>query len=201
MGSVAFGLRTRASSNYAFAEGCDTKASGIYSHAQNHNTTAAYEAQTAIGKYNANNSANAFEVGNGTSDSARSNAFTVAWDGTTTHDGDVAWTALTLDIGATAYDANRTPKVRRWGQVVALTGAAKPTAEVAAGGTLTICTLPDGCRPAQEVTSLQQGSSESYWLLRITTAGVVTAERHRNRTGNTAMGTSEWLPLNVTFMV
>lgn len=39
------------------------------------------EAQTAIGKYNANDSNNAFEIGNGTSNSARSNALTVDWDG------------------------------------------------------------------------------------------------------------------------
>lgn len=44
--------------------------------------TAAGDNQTAIGKYNANSSANAFEVGNGTADDARSNAFSVGWDGT-----------------------------------------------------------------------------------------------------------------------
>ncbi len=198
--AYAGGARTTATGRNSRATGEDTTASGWGSRADGLHTIAGSDYQTAIGKWNDNDPNNAFEVGNGVA-GARSNAFAVGWDGSTTHDGDVAWTALTLDSGATAYDANRTPKVRRWGPVVALTGAAKPTAEVAAGGTLTICTLPDGCRPAQEVTSLQQGSGDACWLLRITTAGVVTAERHRNRTGNTAMGTSEWLPLNVTFMV
>lgn len=198
--SYAGGARTTAAGRNSRATGEDTTASGWGSHADGLHTVAGSNYQTAIGRWNDNDPDNAFEVGNGVT-GARSNAFAVGWDGTTTHDGDVAWTTLTLDSGVTAYDANRTPRYRRWGQVVALTGAAKPTAEVAAGGTLTICTLPEGCRPAQEVTSLQQGSSDAYWLLRITTAGVVTAERHRNRTGNTAMGTSEWLPLNVTFMV
>ena len=40
--------------------------------------------QTAIGKFNSNDSDNAFEIGNGTSDNARSNALAVTWDGNIT---------------------------------------------------------------------------------------------------------------------
>ena len=45
--------------------------------------------QTAVGKYNNNNSGNAFEIGNGTADNARSNALTVDWSGNVEAAGDV----------------------------------------------------------------------------------------------------------------
>lgn len=67
--------------NYAVAEGYNTKASGGYSHAQNYFTEAEYDYQTVIGKYNDNKSTSAFEIGNGSSNSKRLNAFTVDWEG------------------------------------------------------------------------------------------------------------------------
>ena len=66
---------------YSHAEGYETSATGSFSHSQNMGTTAAYDYQTAIGIYNDNQSDNLFEVGNGTSDSARSNAFAVSSTG------------------------------------------------------------------------------------------------------------------------
>ena len=77
------GLSTKitASGDGSHAEGCGTKASGNYSHAGGYCNTAAYEAQTAIGKYNSNKSTTLFEVGNGTGSSATSNAFEVYSDG------------------------------------------------------------------------------------------------------------------------
>lgn len=45
--------------------------------------------QTAIGKYNDNQSTNAFEVGNGTDGNSKSNAFAVRWDGGVDTAGDV----------------------------------------------------------------------------------------------------------------
>jgi hypothetical protein len=64
-------------------------ASGNASHAQNTGTVAASDDQTAMGRYNDNDSSHALEVGNGTSDRARSNAFAVGWDGTVECAGDV----------------------------------------------------------------------------------------------------------------
>ena len=121
------------------------------------------------------------------------------------HSGDIPWTNLTLSSGATAHASERTPKIRKWGPVVTITGAAKPTAEVAADGTLTIGTVPDGCIPKTDVVSLQQGSGKAVWMLRIEYAtGVVTASRYRNGdtpAAMTATGNGTWLPLNVTYMV
>lgn len=67
--------------NGSHAEGYHGSATGVYSHTQNLRTVAGYNYQTAIGKYNDNQSDNAFEIGNGTTDNARSNALTVDWKG------------------------------------------------------------------------------------------------------------------------
>lgn len=79
--SHAEGRFTIASDRYTHSEGYHTKASGSYSHAQNLYTIAGYVNQTAMGKYNSNKSNTLLEVGNGTSEQDRSNAFEVYNDG------------------------------------------------------------------------------------------------------------------------
>lgn len=66
---------------YAHAEGYETQALGEASHAGGLGTIASAEAQTAIGKYNAEDADALFIVGNGTDYGHRSNAFTVDKDG------------------------------------------------------------------------------------------------------------------------
>ena len=94
-GAHAEGLRTTASGVNAHAEGSVTTASGFDAHAQNGgtvasgdyshagglSTTAGYDSQTTVGRYNDNQSTTAFEIGNGTADNARSNALAVDWSG------------------------------------------------------------------------------------------------------------------------
>lgn len=72
---------TYATGYASHAEGWGTQAGGGQSHAQGYYTNAGYDNQTAIGKFNDNKSNSAFEIGNGTADNARSNAFTVDWAG------------------------------------------------------------------------------------------------------------------------
>ena len=109
--SHAEGYSTTASGNYSHAEGSVTKAIGMVSHAEGHSTTASgspshaegdltvasgdcshAEGQETIatgnyqhvsGKYNVEDTENkyAFIIGNGTSDTARSNAFAIDWNG------------------------------------------------------------------------------------------------------------------------
>ena len=87
--SHAEGSHTTASNLHSHAEGFESIASGRRSHAQNRGTVTGYDDQTAIGKYNDNQSNNAFEIGNGTDDNNRSNAFEVDWNGNTTASGDI----------------------------------------------------------------------------------------------------------------
>lgn len=79
--SHAEGQVTSASGENSHTEGYGSKASGPYSHAQNYFTKATYNSQTAMGKHNNNKTNTLLEVGNGTSDTARSNAFEVYADG------------------------------------------------------------------------------------------------------------------------
>lgn len=80
-----------ASGHGSHAEGCDTRAEGLYSHAGGKGTTAVTRSQMTIGEYNkldtaegtpsGNRGKYVFIAGNGTSNTARSNAFAVDWYG------------------------------------------------------------------------------------------------------------------------
>ena len=93
--SHAEGDSTTASGYYSHAEGNYTIASRYCSHAGGDSTVADNDCMTAIGKYNTKNSGKAFVIGNGTSDTARSDAFTVDWDGNTTINGELAFDTAT----------------------------------------------------------------------------------------------------------
>jgi len=73
------GFETKATNSGAHAEGNKSIASGQYSHAANYYTKASANYQTAIGKYNKESTAETdkFIIGNGTSDTARSNCLRV----------------------------------------------------------------------------------------------------------------------------
>ena len=81
--SVAEGHYVTASGEASHAEGVGTTASAKASHAQNDGTVASSDSQTAMGRWNEEdpNDVYALIVGNGSSASNRSNAFTVDWNG------------------------------------------------------------------------------------------------------------------------
>ena len=109
--SHAEGRATTARGNNSHAEGRATTASGENSHAQNYYTRAASDNQTAIGKFNIEDANNVYAliIGNGTADDARSNAFTVDWDGNIDFSGKIpvsrlSWAGTTDNLVATATD-------------------------------------------------------------------------------------------------
>lgn len=81
--SHAEGEQTVASGTSSHAEGFYTEAKAAYSHAGGSNTIASCASQTAIGRFNVEDTQDdyALIIGNGTSDSNRSNALAVGWDG------------------------------------------------------------------------------------------------------------------------
>ena len=81
--SHAEGYSTTASGATSHAEGRRTVASGIRSHAEGYQTIASGEIQHVQGKFNIEDTENKYAhiVGNGTSDTKRSNAHTIDWDG------------------------------------------------------------------------------------------------------------------------
>ena len=89
--SHAEGYKTTAATYQSHAEGNSTYASGYQSHAEGGYTTASNYASHAGGHYNAtmttggksnNTTGTAFVIGNGTSETALSNAFSIQYDGT-----------------------------------------------------------------------------------------------------------------------
>ena len=89
--SHAEGYNTQSKGAGSHAEGSDTNAIGNYSHSEGCGTRAANYASAAQGKYNvemitggssSNTAGTAFVIGNGTSTTALSNAFSVQFDGT-----------------------------------------------------------------------------------------------------------------------
>lgn len=84
--SHAEGNNTSSNGYASHSEGQDTQANADNSHAGGQGTIASGTSQTAIGKYNVADTTSLFIIGNGTS-SARSNALSVAQDGTITSGG------------------------------------------------------------------------------------------------------------------
>ena len=94
--SHAEGDSTIASGNYSHAEGGGSEATGIYSHAEGYMTRALGVSQHAQGKHNIEDSLSIYAhiVGNGTSDTNRSNAHTLDWSGNAWFAGTVEGTAM-----------------------------------------------------------------------------------------------------------
>lgn len=94
--SHAEGYGTLSSGENSHAEGVSTVASGRGSHAEGEGTSAMSALQHVEGKYNIKDYVKyAHIVGNGTSDSARSNAHTLDWSGN-------AWYAGKVSVGTTS---------------------------------------------------------------------------------------------------
>ena len=81
------GYYSKANGVYSHSEGLETEANGNFSHTEGNHTIANNEAEHASGKYNVSNSGETdsattlFSVGNGTSTSARHNAFEIRQNG------------------------------------------------------------------------------------------------------------------------
>ena len=96
--SHAEGNYTIASGAYSHAEGDSTIASGENSHAEGEETKASSDNQHVQGKFNIEDSSGTYAhiVGNGTSDTARSNAHTLDWSGNAWYAGSVEGKSLIL---------------------------------------------------------------------------------------------------------
>lgn len=107
----AEGYTTTASGICAHSEGHSTVASGNQAHASGLGTIASGDAQMVFGKFNKADANKALIIGNGTSDTARSNALTVGWDGSVRGNVKVLYnnttgTTGTVTLSATAANYN-----------------------------------------------------------------------------------------------
>lgn len=96
--SHAEGHFTTASGFFSHAEGAETIASGYASHAEGANTKASSSNQHVQGKFNIEDSSDIYAhiVGNGTAETARSNAHTLDWKGNAWFAGTIEGKALIL---------------------------------------------------------------------------------------------------------
>ena len=97
--SCAIGCLSVAIGNFAFATGRSACANNDYSIAMGYQTMTNLDCQTVIGQLNKKDSTSIFVIGNGTSDTDRSNAFTVDWDGNT-------WTAGSITATGSVNGTN-----------------------------------------------------------------------------------------------
>jgi hypothetical protein len=103
--SHAEGLRTEASGQGSHTEGHNTKASAYSAHAEGYGTEAASKSQHVFGEYNIVDKSDGAATrgkyiqiaGNGESENAKSNAYTLDWSGT-------AWFAGDVKVGGTGQD-------------------------------------------------------------------------------------------------
>lgn len=93
------GYKTTASGQGSHAQGRETIASGRYAHSEGYGTDAASDMQHTQGRYNVRDTEHTYAhiVGNGTSDTKRSNAHTLDWDGN-------GWYQGTIKVGGTSQN-------------------------------------------------------------------------------------------------
>ena len=115
------GVQTVASGYCAHAEGSNTQATNYYSHAEGLGTIAAGRNQTAMGKYNISDTKSLVIVGNGSKDTARSNAYKLDANGNGWFEGTVASTGADYAEYFEWVDGNPNGE-DRIGRVVTLDG-------------------------------------------------------------------------------
>lgn len=183
---------------------------GAYALAANKGTLASSQYQTVLGKYNTEdtNDSYALIVGNGSSDTSRSNALAVDWNGNltcgtvngvnvTSIAPSVSSTTATRGSAASTISVNA---VRKYGKVVQITlGGIKLASALSSGSTSgTIATVPSGYRPTTNVYgAIGSTGAHAGSYARITTAGVVTI---RN-SSSSSIATSAELCLTITYII
>jgi hypothetical protein len=196
----AEGHVTTASGYYSHAEGYGSTASGDYSHAQNRGTVAAHDNQTAIGRYNDNDSdsSHAFEIGNGTDDDHRSNAFAVDWAGNVECAGTISPTATesTVTVNTSNVSASGVNKCWSNGAAVSFAYTFSVKSALASGSPLAVGTLPSGYRPPYNFAAEVYTSNASNVLASVSTDGVITI---RN-VGSGSLATTTTIRVNGTFV-
>ena len=129
--SVASGHSSVASGYSSVASGYSSVASGYYSVALNARTDAKGDYQTVVGVYNADDNNAYFIVGNGTSDTARSNAMTVSKTGVVTAN---AFKGALQGNADSATKVNNAITINHNGTTKTYDGSSAVTIDIASGG-------------------------------------------------------------------
>ena len=118
----------------------------------------------------------------------------------TPSDSDSGWITLPLDNNVQAYDAPVTPRYRKLGKIVEITGAFRANQIMDANVVHTVAYVPTGYRPSSQVTSVFQASGMNRWCGSIAENGEFLLERFGTTTSiQVLQGT--WLPFHFIYMV
>ena len=109
-------------------------------------------------------------------------------------------------LDAVVYPGEELPVTAyRYGRVVSITGVVSPKVQVAAGGTLDICSIPRKYSPnAPKARIVFQGSSNNIWTGSMGDDGYVCkVQLERYRAGTTAIPvpTNAWLPFHFAYIM
>ena len=166
------GFNTTASGMLSHAEGYSTTASGTGSHAEGYATIARGEHSHAQGKFNIEDTEGKYAhiVGNGSSDSARSNAHTLDWDGNAWFAGTVEGSGSVLrsttegsakKFTATVDDTGEISLVDEEGNKVERNSAGLTVTNTAAvGQTVKITAVDENSQPTEwEAVDMESGGA------------------------------------------
>ena len=116
---------------------------------------------------------------------------------------DSGWKTGTLSSSFVAVDGNsaNTPEYRKIGKTVYIRGKVSPRAALAgSASSVTIFSLPEGCRPSKAETFVCQGTSKNTWLLQVFSGGTVTFSRYGANTLESCPTTAQ-LMFSVSYLV
>ena len=170
----AEGFNTTARMNGSHSEGILSVAKGDASHAQNMGTIASGAEQTALGRYNIEDTQYAVILGNGTDDNTRSNALTVDWSGNVEAAGTIKATKQTSTVTLSGCTADRNVCSSTGSVATINMGTIKLNTALASGSSVVIGTVPSGYRPPDIVGALCFSGNTTLCgkvYVRITTAG------------------------------
>lgn len=109
--------------------------------------------------------------------------------------------SLTLNSGYQSYGDIYPNKVWRFGNVVFMQGAVKPTANKPASvDPVVFATIPPGFRPSNTFYQVCQGSGMNHWTLCVGSNGEVCWSRYGNDTSS-AVPSGSWLVFSATWMI
>ncbi len=115
---------------------------------------------------------------------------------------DTGWKTATLTSNFAPYqnEVRYTPKYRKIGNIVNITGVITPTTTLSTTTDQFIFSMPLEYAPKLEVRIICQGSGMNRWMLSIFTTGNVVMSRYGiNSQDNITSG--NWLPFSVTYFV
>lgn len=197
--SFTFGTRDESNTKgaYSFVTGYENNGTGNY--------------QLVTGRYSEPDDNMYFIVGGGNNDSARRNVFTVSKYGEI-RGFTRSYQVTDIKSNWEPYEANDFPRIKRFGNVVTLSGRLKNTVAVTLDGTRTpVMALSQShfsdWLPSEPVFGMFQGSGMGLYFVQVASDGVITFERYRRTNTNSTSATypqasaGSWWPFTLTWIV